>query len=70
MMTKAENTTDTLDTLDTSVLAMKIDAVITRADGRTVDTRVLWAPDRPTLDAALDLAMACAMADGSVSIRL
>lgn len=68
MMTRAENIES--DALDTSLRLIKVDAVITRADGRTVDGAILWSPDRPTLDAALDLAIACAMADGSVSIRL
>ena len=71
MLTKAINMGTSDDTDDDAALtSLKTDACIVRADGRAVDTRLLWSPDRATLGAALDLAIACAIADGSASITL
>lgn len=67
MLTKAENTPR--EALSTA-LASPCDALITRRDGRRVDTRVLWAPQRSTLDAALSLFVALAISDGEGTIVL
>ena len=72
MLTRAINTPSDQTSLSglSSLSSLKVSASVTRADGRRIDTNILWSPDRATLDAALDLAIACAMADGSASITL
>ena len=52
------------------ILASTCEAVLTRADGRRVDTRILWAPALPSLDSALTLALALLASDGAVTIKL
>lgn len=52
------------------ILASHCEAIIRRADGRIVDTRILWAPALPSLDSALTLALALLASDGVVTIEL
>lgn len=66
MLTHATNTPEYL----TPALAQPCSALITRQDGRLVDTSILWSPTLPTLSAALDLFVALALSDGEATISL